>query len=714
MEFRDIKLNIKNLQKMLYDAQNDTSSTDQHVRVKAITSDMENWYKIESDFYKEESRDKSMFDMDNNTGYFHTMVNKRLHTNNISALCDQNRNWLRDKNDIKMMLTNYFSVVSCTSNPDLPDHCFDIIPRIVTDADNVTFFAIPNEFEIENVVKNMHAWSSPGPDGFQNPKLPSEFRPIGLCNASYKIVSKILDNRIKPLLKRLTSPYQDAFVPGRDIHDNIIISHDMIHSMKHKEGLSGTMGIKLDLSKAFDRLEWSFLDKVLESFGFSKDFCNLIIQCVTTTSINVLINGSPCDQFVPTRGIRQGYPLSPYLFILAMKYLSRSLLAVEMKKDLTGIKVSRKAPPITHLLFADDILIFGQANMKDEKARRNFWWGHKSGEGIKFISWDSINVSKEMGGLGFRDLEIFNEALICKLVWKIITEQDLLWVQILSARCGTKINIWLDSWVIGLDHPPIPAEGLVNTNAYTYVSDIFHEANRILGMDVPAIGTDTLIWLPDRKGIFSVKSVYNVLFRQTNFNAGDTSVPSQVWKSLWKVITEFLVQLQNWSSPDFGRLKINIDVSFVKETFQGGIGPIIRDFEGTCLGVQGEYFNGGMEQGIKVEELESRAMKKVVTLAISRNLTNVTFESDSEMLVKSINGFDFCIHWMNQGLILDIRFMLNKISNWKCVSVKREPNSVANKIAKKARITKSNFGFLGSYPLDIQDWVTHDAHVISI
>ncbi|XP_026384310.1 uncharacterized protein LOC113279878 [Papaver somniferum] len=250
----------------------------------------------------------------------------------LESKLSPNGNSLQERNDMSRLLTNHFSVVSCSSNPVLPDISFDIISKILTDTDNDKLFAMPSEIEIENFVKHMPSWSSPGPDGFQAgfyqtqwnvvgkdiidvvqkifqsghmprslnrtyisliPKYksletPAEFRPIGLCNASDKVISKILANRIKPLLKKLVSPYQAAFVPGRAIHDNIIIAPEMVHSMKHKEGISGTMAIKLDLSKAFNRLERSFINKVLESFGFKSDFCNLIMQCVSTTSINVL------------------------------------------------------------------------------------------------------------------------------------------------------------------------------------------------------------------------------------------------------------------------------------------------------------------------------------------------------------------------------------------------------------------------------------------
>ncbi|XP_026399921.1 uncharacterized protein LOC113295809 [Papaver somniferum] len=116
------------------------------------------------------------------------------------------------------------------------------------------------------------------------------------------------------------------------------------------------------MSKAFDRLEWPFLLKVLQYFGFCDDFCSLVHQCISTTTLSVMLNGSPCEEFAPTRGIRQGDPLSPYLFILAMEFLSRHLTNAQENKTIPGVKVAALAPAINHLLFADDCLIFTQAN----------------------------------------------------------------------------------------------------------------------------------------------------------------------------------------------------------------------------------------------------------------------------------------------------------------------------------------------------------------
>ncbi|XP_026443826.1 uncharacterized protein LOC113343678 [Papaver somniferum] len=156
------------------------------------------------------------------------------------------------------------------------------------------------------------------------------------------------------------------------------------------------MVIKLDMSKVFDRLEWSFLIKVFRYFGFSDDFCDLIFQCISTTSLSVILNGSPCEDFSLIRGIIQGDPLSPYIFILAIEYLSRQLTNAQQDKSIKGIKVDALSPAINHLLFADDCLIFTQANLSSENNLLEFLhnFSSQSGQVINFEK-SSIYFSKK-------------------------------------------------------------------------------------------------------------------------------------------------------------------------------------------------------------------------------------------------------------------------------------------------------------------------------
>lgn len=148
-----------------------------------------------------------------------------------------------------------------------------------------------------------------------------QFRPIGLRNDSYKVITKLLAHRIRDYLPRLVGPAQCAFVPRRRSHDNIVVAQEIFHSMRSKKGKKGWMAIKIDLEKAYDRLEWDFIKETLEDIGFPTSTIELIWWCISSPSIRILWNGEALDKFQPSRGIRQGDPLSSYLFVLSLERL---------------------------------------------------------------------------------------------------------------------------------------------------------------------------------------------------------------------------------------------------------------------------------------------------------------------------------------------------------------------------------------------------------
>jgi hypothetical protein len=186
-----------------------------------------------------------------------------------------------------------------------------------------------------------------------------DFRPISLCNVIYKVVSKCMVNRLRPLLQEIIVPNQSAFIPGRLIIDNTLIAFECIHSLqKSTYGKGKFCGYKLDLAKAYDRVDWKYLKEILRKLGFANQWITWVMCCVKTVTYSVRFNGILLDKFTPTRGLRQGDPLSSYLFLFVADGLSRLLQQEIDAGQIKELKVCRHSPGISHLLFADDSLLF--------------------------------------------------------------------------------------------------------------------------------------------------------------------------------------------------------------------------------------------------------------------------------------------------------------------------------------------------------------------
>ena len=182
----------------------------------------------------------------------------------------------------------------------------------------------------------------------------------------YKIVSKVLANRLKGVLPEVVNDAQSAFVPRRQITDNVLVAFEVMHCInQRRKGKEGLMAIKLDMSKAYDRVEWGFLEAMMRRMGFKDRWISLMMMCVTTVSYSVLINGEPKGKITPTRGLRQGDLISPYLFLLCAEGLSAMLRRDESGEILKGISVCRGAPRVSHLLFADDCIFFYKASTEE-------------------------------------------------------------------------------------------------------------------------------------------------------------------------------------------------------------------------------------------------------------------------------------------------------------------------------------------------------------
>jgi hypothetical protein len=201
------------------------------------------------------------------------------------------------------------------------------------------------------------------------PECLADYRPISLCNVAYKIISKCLVNRLRPFLDDLISENQSAFVPGRLIQDTTVIAFESFHKIQHCKNPRNThCAYKLDLSKAYDRVDWTFLEEMMKKMGFRSKWISWIMVCVRSVRFAVRINGHIHGSFAPTRGLRKGDPLSPYLFLLVSEALTCILKKENTAGRITPLKVARNVSGISHLLFSNDSLLFFKATSEEARA----------------------------------------------------------------------------------------------------------------------------------------------------------------------------------------------------------------------------------------------------------------------------------------------------------------------------------------------------------
>ncbi|KAH9689005.1 reverse transcriptase domain-containing protein [Citrus sinensis] len=218
----------------------------------------------------------------------------------------------------------------------------------------------------------------------QKPRKVTDFIPISLCNVIYRIIAKTLANRLKKILHVIISPTQSAFVPNRLITDNLIIGYECLNKIRQsKSKRNGLVAHKLDISKAYDRVEWEFVKCTMQKLGFSEKWVKLIMNCITTTSFSVLINGVAKGLIHPQRGLRQGCPLSHYLFIMCAEVFSNLMVNAKNQKLINGLKFSRDLS-VTHLLFADDSLVFTKASINDCRNLRKIFDNYAAASGQVF------------------------------------------------------------------------------------------------------------------------------------------------------------------------------------------------------------------------------------------------------------------------------------------------------------------------------------------
>jgi mannosylglycoprotein endo-beta-mannosidase len=226
--------------------------------------------------------------------------------------------------------------------------CWETIKNDVTTAFNAIYNHRCNHL---NLLNSANIVLVPKKDGAEQV---SDFRPISLIHGFAKIFSKLLALRLQPLMHKLVSTSLSAFIRGRSIHDNFLYVRSMVR--KYHRTRRPMLLFKLDISKAFDSVRWDYLLTLLQHRGFPQRFCDWVSALFATSSSKILLNGIPGTKIIHGRGLRQGDPLSPLVFILAIDPLQRLLSKATELKLLS--KLRGKSVTLRTSLYADDAAVF--------------------------------------------------------------------------------------------------------------------------------------------------------------------------------------------------------------------------------------------------------------------------------------------------------------------------------------------------------------------
>ncbi|GKU93948.1 hypothetical protein SLEP1_g7497 [Rubroshorea leprosula] len=345
----------------------------------------------------------------------------------------------------------------------------------------------------------------------ENPQGIEDYRPISLIGIMYKIIAKLLANQLRRVLPKVIGEQQMAFIEGRQLADGVVIANEVIDEAKRKRKKSFLF--KVDFEKAYDKVCWSFLEFMMMRMGFSKKWRKWIQECLRSSSVSVLINGSPTKEFPVSKGICQGDPLSPFLFLIVAEGLNGLVSATVEKNLYKGVKVGNGDTMITHLQFADDTIFFEEASDENIKVVKGIMRIFELASGLK------INFAKsQLMGMGVE------ERWTSRMAYRQCCTQGEFPFKYLGIPIGgnhRKLAMW---------------------NLYEWEADDAVELQkRIENVKIAEGVIDKWEWIHDKGGQYSTKSAYSILTKERV-----ESIKEKTFKRIWNPILPSKISTFIW------------------------------------------------------------------------------------------------------------------------------------------------------------------------
>ncbi|MCH79399.1 cysteine-rich receptor-like protein kinase [Trifolium medium] len=379
--------------------------------LRGVSSDIHSLSRLNASICWQQSRSRWLKEGDANTKYFHSVLANRRRGNTISSLQVDNtrvEGVVPIRNAVVSHFATHFKAVTM-ERPGVENLVFKRL-QVAEVSSLIKPFSME---EIKAAVWDCDSYKSPGPDGINfgfvkdfwaeiqgdvmrfcsefhrngrlakglnatfialipkvaSPQRLNDFRPISLVGSLYKILAKVLANRLRNVMGSVISESQTAFVQGRQILDGILIANEVVDEARRAK--KELLLFKVDFEKAYDSVDWGYLDAAMGRMGFPTLWRKWIKECVCTATASVLVNGSPTEEFPLERGLRQGDLLSPFLFLLAVEGLHVLMEAMVERNLFTGYNVGNINPvSVSHLQFADDTLLLGFKSWANVRALR--------------------------------------------------------------------------------------------------------------------------------------------------------------------------------------------------------------------------------------------------------------------------------------------------------------------------------------------------------